>query len=88
MREPLGRHGYTCREIVDLAAEYVDGALPAHESTLFERHLNCCDGCSTFIDQIRETAGLAASLDEDELPDSLEAGLLQAFRDWNRSRQA
>jgi Putative zinc-finger len=87
MPEPLGvyEHGYTCREIVDLAAEYVEAALPAHESTLFELHLNFCDGCFRFIDQIRDTAGLAARVGEDELPESLRADLLQAFRDWKRA---
>jgi len=87
MSEPLGihEHGYTCREIVDLAADYVEGVLPAWESTLFELHLNFCDGCFTFIDQIRETAGLAARIDEDELPEPLKADLLQAFRDWKHA---
>jgi hypothetical protein len=87
MPEPLGihEHGYTCREIVDLAAEYVEGTLTANESTLFELHLNFCDGCLTFIDQIRDTARLAAHVAEHELPEPLRADLLQAFRDWTRA---
>jgi hypothetical protein len=87
MLEPLGidEHGYTCREVVDVAAEYVEGALPAQEATLFELHLNFCDGCFTFIDQIRQASTLARRVTEDELPEPLRIDLLQAFRDWKHS---
>jgi putative zinc finger protein len=87
MAEPLGvhEHGYTCREVVDLAAEFVEGAMPAPEATLFEMHLNFCDGCFTFIDQIRKTATLSARVAEDSLPEALKVELLQAFRDWKRT---
>jgi len=87
MAEPLGlhEHGYTCREVVDLAAEFVEGAMPTHETTLFEMHLNFCDGCFTFIDQIRETSALSARVAEDSLPEELKVELLRAFRDWKRT---
>ncbi|NUR77629.1 MAG: anti-sigma factor [Thermoleophilia bacterium] len=87
MVEPLGirEHGYTCREVVDVASEYVEGALPPEETTLFELHLNFCDGCFTFIDQIKQAAALSRRVSEDELPEPLRLGLLEAFRDWKRS---
>jgi anti-sigma factor RsiW len=87
MAEPLGihEHGYTCREVVDLAAEYVDGAMPPDEATLFEMHLNFCDGCFTFIDQIRETASLAGRITEEQVPEETKTKLLEAFRDWRRA---
>jgi predicted anti-sigma-YlaC factor YlaD len=87
MDEPVGihEHGYTCRQIVDLAAEYLEGALPSDESTLFELHLDSCEGCFTFVNQIRDTAGLAAQVEHDTLPETLRADLLQAFRDWKHA---
>jgi Putative zinc-finger len=78
-------HGYTCQEVVDLAAEYVEGAMGSTEATLFELHLNFCDGCFTFIDQIRATASLAGQLSEEQVPDDMRLKLLTAFRDWRRS---
>jgi Putative zinc-finger len=78
-------HGYTCQEVVDLAAEYVEGAMGLSEATLFELHLNSCNGCSTFIDQIRATASLAGQLSENQVPEEMKAKLLTAFRDWRRS---
>jgi anti-sigma factor RsiW len=86
MFEPRGifEHGYTCREVVDVASEYVEGTLSAEEATQFELHLNFCDGCDTFIDQIRQAASLSQRVVEDELPEELRVDLLQAFRDWKR----
>ncbi len=75
-------HGYTCREVVDLAAEYVEGVMPREQATLFELHLNFCDGCYTFIDQIRTSATAASRLSEEQIPDETRAKLLAAFRDW------
>jgi hypothetical protein len=86
MAEPTGKfeHGYTCSEVVDLAAEYAEGAMTADQMTRFELHLNFCDGCVTFVDQIRETAALAGRLSEEQIPDDTKAKLLAAFRDWSR----
>lgn len=84
MAEPLGthEHGYTCQEVVDLTADYVEGAMLPPEATLFELHLNFCDGCISFIDQIRETAAIAGRVTEDQVPEDTRVKLLAAFRDW------
>jgi hypothetical protein len=78
-------HGYTCQEVVELATEYVEGAMPAELVEPFEMHLNFCDGCFTFIDQIRATASLAGRLSEEQVPEEMRLKLLTAFRDWRRS---
>ena len=75
-------HGFTCQQVVDLAADFVEGALPPEESALFEVHLNYCDGCIWFVDQIRTSAELAGRISEDDVPDELKSKLLTAFRDW------
>ncbi len=87
MPEPRAthEHNYTCEEVVELATEYVEGALAPEETTLFEFHLNFCDGCDTFIEQIRETAGAAGRLPVEEVPEDVRERLLAAFRDWRRS---
>jgi Putative zinc-finger len=84
MAEPRGtfEHGYTCREVVELAADYVEGAMPPDEATLFEMHLNFCDGCMWFIEQLQTTAELAGRIEPEKLPEDLQEQLLQAFRDW------
>jgi hypothetical protein len=86
MRDPTGHfeHGYTCNQVVELATDYVEHALSAELVEPFEMHLNFCDGCLTFIEQIRTTAHLGSRLTEDEIPEETKAQLLAAFRDWQR----
>lgn len=86
MAEPTREfeHGYTCKEVIGLATEYVEGALTPAQMTRFELHLNFCDGCFTFVDQIRATAAMAGELTEEQIPDDTKAKLLAAFRDWTR----
>lgn len=86
MAEPRGEfeHGYTCQEVVALASEYLAGAMTAAQMTAFELHLNFCDGCFTFVDQVRATAAIAQTLPVEEIPDEIQAKLLAAFRDWER----
>jgi putative zinc finger protein len=78
-------HGYTCIEVVELATEFIEGSLTPQEATLFELHLNFCDGCDSFLDQIRRTSELARELSEDEVPDDVKSGLMAAFRDWRHA---
>jgi predicted anti-sigma-YlaC factor YlaD len=77
-------HGYTCSQVVELATEYVEGAMTPSQMTRFEMHLNFCDGCYTFVDQIRATAAMAGRLTEEQIPEETKAKLLAAFRDWTR----
>jgi predicted anti-sigma-YlaC factor YlaD len=84
MAEPRGRkqHEYTCEEVVALASEYLDGAMAAERMTAFELHLNFCDGCSGFVDQVRTTAAMAHASTAEQISEEMKAQLLLAFRDW------
>ena len=82
MAEPAS--GYTCQEVVRLASEYLEGTMGADEASAFEVHLNFCDGCFRFVEQLRETAATAGVLPEQQIPAELKARLLVAFRDWKR----
>jgi anti-sigma factor RsiW len=86
MAEPTHEfeHGYTCIEVIGLATDYVEGAMTPAQMTRFEMHLNFCDGCYTFVDQIRATAALAGQMTEEQIPEEAKAKLLAAFRDWTR----
>ena len=78
------QQGYACAEVVELASEYLEGAMTPEQRTRFELHLNLCDGCSSFLEQVRITAGLAGSLPVEQIPEDLQTKLLAAFRDWER----
>ena len=83
MHEPgRSQREYACQEVVELVSDYLDGAMTPTQMTAFEVHLNFCDGCFTFLDQVRATAAVAGALPQDEVPDEVVLKLHEAFRGW------
>ena len=74
----------SCHEVVELVTDYVEGELPAAETALFEQHLNFCEGCVWYVDQMRTTMHLVGAIEEEDLPDEMRERLLTAFRGWKR----
>ena len=75
----------SCQEVVELVTDYLEGALPAEEATLFEQHVNFCDGCEWYLDQMRATIATLGRLGEEDVPTEARDRLLTAFRDWRRT---
>jgi anti-sigma factor RsiW len=75
----------TCREIVEIITDYLEGALPTDERARFEQHLLTCGGCLDYLDQMRHAVRLTGSLTEDALEPAQKEALLTAFRDWKSS---
>lgn len=48
----------TCKELVEIVTDHLEGALPAHERARFEAHLAECDGCATYLEHVRTTIAL------------------------------
>ena len=75
----------TCQEVVELVTDYLEGAMAPEEVSLFEQHLNFCDGCEWYFDQVRATVEtVGRTRVEEELPAETRAKLLTAFREWKR----
>jgi predicted anti-sigma-YlaC factor YlaD len=69
-----------CDEFVELVTAYLDGALnPAQEQRVLD-HLDLCDGCSTYLDQVRTTIAAVRDLPPDEAATPGRDRLLDAFR--------
>ena len=75
----------TCREVVELVSDYLDESLPAEDTTLFEQHLNFCEGCVWYVDQLRATVEALGEIREEDVPPEARDCLMGAFRDWRRS---
>ncbi len=74
--------GISCREVVELVTDYLDGALSGADTERMEQHLKLCPPCVEYVDQIRATAQLAAvAAVELELRPDRDA-LLRAFREF------
>ena len=72
----------TCRQVVQLLTEYLDGALSATDRVRVEEHLAGCDACTAFLAQLRTAERVTAELAAVEVPPALRAELLKAFGDW------
>ena len=74
----------TCKELVELVTEYLEGALPPEDRDRFEQHLVLCDGCGRYLEQMRTTIAMAGELTEESIPPAAQERLLAIFRDWKR----
>lgn len=52
-----------CRELIGLLTDYVDGVLNPDWRRRADEHLSDCDGCTTYLAQIRATVDLLARMD-------------------------
>ena len=74
----------SCREVVELVSDYLEGALPATTVARFEAHIAMCDGCDAYLHQMRATIDAMGQLREEAVPAETCAALLRAFREWKR----
>jgi anti-sigma factor RsiW len=72
----------TCQEVVEIVTDYLEGALSAEDRERFDQHLTGCDGCTRYLEQMRETIRLSGMLTEEQVPARQLERLRQAFRDW------
>jgi anti-sigma factor RsiW len=71
-----------CRELVELVTDYFEGALRRRDRRRFERHIAACDGCATYVEQMRLTSRALGGLTEESISAEARDALLHAFRDW------
>jgi anti-sigma factor RsiW len=59
----------TCREIVELASDYLEGTLAPADLTQIEHHLDGCDGCTAYVAQLKATVLATGATDGNPAPD-------------------
>ncbi len=74
----------TCRELVELVTDYLEGAMPAPEARRFEAHLTVCPYCVTYVEQMRQIGGGLGGLADETITPQTRAALLDAFRGWGQ----
>jgi anti-sigma factor RsiW len=80
----MGVSELTCKELVEVVTDYLEGEMPAEQRLLFEEHIAWCDWCQTYVDQMRETVRLTGTLLEEDVEPEARDALLEVFRDWKR----
>ncbi len=77
----MGRE-MTCKELVELVTDYLEGSLRGRRRRRFEAHLAGCDGCTRHLAQMEATIRATGRLTEEQVTEEQRTALLGAFRGW------
>ena len=72
----------SCAQVVEIVTAYLEDELSASDRERVEEHLVFCDGCTTYLEQMRETILLTGRLEPEDIPPALQEKLVAAFREW------
>jgi len=70
-----------CQEIVELVTDYLEGVLDPDMAAEVEAHLELCDGCDIYVEQMRATIRALGEVPVGTLSEAAQAELTRAFRD-------
>jgi anti-sigma factor RsiW len=72
----------SCKELIEIITDYLEGKLPPDERRKFEDHLSICEACLLYLEQMRETIRAVGRLSEEAVPAQAKEELLAVFRNW------
>lgn len=78
----LRRRDLVCREAVELATSYLEGALSRRDRRRYEAHLRACPNCSAYLQQIETTIRLTGSIEPEDLAPEARDALIDLYRRW------
>ena len=74
----------SCKELVELVTDYVEGVLSEDDRLRVEQHLAGCDGCEEYMEQFLTTITLTGRLtvtDVETVRPEVRESLMAAFRE-------
>jgi anti-sigma factor RsiW len=83
-----GGPALSCRELVELVTDHLEGALGAGDRVRFEAHIAGCAHCTAYLEQMRITLSVMGDLHPGALMPDTERELLDAFKDWKAGGDA
>ena len=83
----IGRREISCRELVELVTDYLEGSLDRRSRSRFDRHISGCPHCTEYLAQMRETIRLTGTLTEEQLDPRARDELLSVFRTWRTAQE-
>ena len=75
----------TCQELTEVLTDYLEGVMSAEDRARFDAHLEICDGCVTYVDQMRQAIATTHELRVEDVEATAPDELLEAFRAWRRT---
>ena len=74
-----------CNEVVEVVTEYLEGAMAEDDRARFEAHLQRCQDCRTYLEQMKEVIALTGSIEVD-VPPQLTLKLQRLVAAWAKGR--
>ena len=74
----------TCQELTEVLTDYLDGAMSVEDQVRLEAHLAICEGCVTYVMQMRQTIETTRELRLAHVAATVPDELLAAFRAFKR----
>jgi len=75
----------TCREAIDVLADYLDGTMPSDVAAELERHLAECAPCRAYLATYRKTRELGTTAARVEMPEEMQVRLRRFLIDRLRA---
>ena len=69
----------TCRQLVALVTDYLEGALGEPAMRLVDEHLTLCQGCVTYVDQMNVVVAALGQLPAERPPAKLDRAIAAAL---------
>ena len=67
----------TCRDVIGVLDDYLEGTLAPEDAAVLERHLAGCVPCRAYLATYRRTRALGAQAARLEMPDEMRTRLRQ-----------
>ncbi len=80
-------HEISCKQLVDLVADYLEESITDEARAQFEQHLSECGYCSAYVQQMHMTVKLTQKLAETEIDKPAPNELLDIFRKWKQDQK-
>jgi anti-sigma factor RsiW len=77
-----------CQEFVELVTEYLEGTLSPEQRARFMAHLDDCDYCGDYLEQMRLTIRALGQLSNTAMATETRVRLLTEFREWKRTAES
>ena len=74
----------TCRELVEVVTDYLEGTLAPEDRRRLEEHLEVCPYCAEYVAQMRQTIDALGEISEESIAPQTRDELLAAFRGWRQ----
>ena len=76
-----------CNEFVELVTDYLEDAVNAPDRDRMDQHLRLCEGCRTYLDQMRVTIASMRRLADPTDDPAARVALQAVFRAWRQDRE-